>query len=101
MIFFASLLLCLCVQNEVISQQLCVIFTQCYGPYPIPKLVEIKRKPNSRLGELQLFPQTELMAMAIMLVLLQNSLSAIYWRKLELRGKKKIFWPSVFQILIS
>ncbi|XP_023811889.1 ankyrin repeat and BTB/POZ domain-containing protein BTBD11-B isoform X1 [Oryzias latipes] len=36
-------------KNEVISQQLCVIFTQCYGPYPIPKLVEIKRKPNSRL----------------------------------------------------
>uniref|UniRef100_A0A3B3CV40 BTB (POZ) domain containing 11b n=1 Tax=Oryzias melastigma TaxID=30732 RepID=A0A3B3CV40_ORYME len=36
-------------KNEVISQQLCVIFTQCYGPYPIPKLVEIKRKPSSRL----------------------------------------------------
>ncbi|XP_027727767.1 ankyrin repeat and BTB/POZ domain-containing protein BTBD11 [Vombatus ursinus] len=36
-------------QNEVISQQLCVIFTHCYGPYPIPKLVEIKRKQTSRL----------------------------------------------------
>lgn len=38
-------------QNEVISQQLCVIFTHCYGPYPIPKLTEIKRKQTSRLGE--------------------------------------------------
>nr|ACH53060.1 BTB domain containing 11 isoform b (predicted) [Otolemur garnettii] len=36
-------------QNEVISQQLCVIFTHCYGPYPIPKLTEIKRKQTSRL----------------------------------------------------
>uniref|UniRef100_A0A8C6UFY3 BTB (POZ) domain containing 11b n=1 Tax=Neogobius melanostomus TaxID=47308 RepID=A0A8C6UFY3_9GOBI len=27
----------------------CSHFTQCYGPYPIPKLVEIKRKPSSRL----------------------------------------------------
>ncbi|XP_019470907.1 ankyrin repeat and BTB/POZ domain-containing protein BTBD11 isoform X3 [Meleagris gallopavo] len=36
-------------QNEVISQQLSVIFTHCYGPYPIPKLVEIKRKQTSRL----------------------------------------------------
>ncbi|XP_031420077.1 ankyrin repeat and BTB/POZ domain-containing protein BTBD11-B isoform X1 [Clupea harengus] len=36
-------------KNEVISQQLAVIFTQCYGPYPIPKLVEIKRKQTSRL----------------------------------------------------
>ncbi|KAH0616961.1 hypothetical protein JD844_028477 [Phrynosoma platyrhinos] len=35
--------------NEVISQQLAVIFTHCYGPYPIPKLVEIKRKQTSRL----------------------------------------------------
>ncbi|ELK10296.1 Ankyrin repeat and BTB/POZ domain-containing protein BTBD11 [Pteropus alecto] len=39
------------VENEVISQQLCVIFTHCYGPYPIPKLTEIKRKQTSRLGE--------------------------------------------------
>lgn len=38
-------------QNEVISQQLSAIFTQCYGPYPIPKLTEIKRKQSSRLGE--------------------------------------------------
>lgn len=38
-------------QNEVISQQLSVIFTHCYGPYPIPKLVEIKRKQTSRLGK--------------------------------------------------
>nr|XP_035949409.1 ankyrin repeat and BTB/POZ domain-containing protein BTBD11 isoform X3 [Halichoerus grypus] len=36
-------------KNEVISQQLCVIFTHCYGPYPIPKLTEIKRKQSSRL----------------------------------------------------
>ncbi|XP_058502457.1 ankyrin repeat and BTB/POZ domain-containing protein 3-B isoform X2 [Solea solea] len=36
-------------KNEVISQQLSTIFTQCYGPYPIPKLVEIKRKQSSRL----------------------------------------------------
>uniref|UniRef100_A0A8C8B8S0 BTB domain containing 11 n=1 Tax=Otus sunia TaxID=257818 RepID=A0A8C8B8S0_9STRI len=36
-------------KNEVISQQLSVIFTHCYGPYPIPKLVEIKRKQTSRL----------------------------------------------------
>ncbi|XP_069346483.1 ankyrin repeat and BTB/POZ domain-containing protein 3 isoform X2 [Eulemur rufifrons] len=36
-------------KNEVISQQLCVIFTHCYGPYPIPKLAEIKRKQTSRL----------------------------------------------------
>ncbi|XP_041966693.1 ankyrin repeat and BTB/POZ domain-containing protein BTBD11-B isoform X1 [Alosa sapidissima] len=36
-------------KNEVISQQLAVIFTQCYGPYPIPKLTEIKRKQTSRL----------------------------------------------------
>lgn len=38
-------------QNEVISQQLSAIFTQCYGPYPIPKLAEIKRKQTARLGE--------------------------------------------------
>lgn len=38
-------------QNEVISQQLAAIFTQCYGPYPIPKLAEIKKKQSSRLGE--------------------------------------------------
>ncbi|XP_046720665.1 ankyrin repeat and BTB/POZ domain-containing protein BTBD11-B isoform X2 [Silurus meridionalis] len=36
-------------KNEVISQQLAVIFTQCYGPYPVPKLTEIKRKQTSRL----------------------------------------------------
>ncbi|KAK1785110.1 hypothetical protein P4O66_018202 [Electrophorus voltai] len=36
-------------KNEVISQQLAGIFTQCYGPYPIPKLTEIKRKPSARL----------------------------------------------------
>ncbi|XP_044047885.1 ankyrin repeat and BTB/POZ domain-containing protein BTBD11-B isoform X3 [Siniperca chuatsi] len=36
-------------KNEVISQQLSATFTQCYGPYPIPKLVEIKRKQSSRL----------------------------------------------------
>ncbi|XP_023182572.1 ankyrin repeat and BTB/POZ domain-containing protein BTBD11-B-like isoform X2 [Xiphophorus maculatus] len=36
-------------KNEVISQQLSSIFTQCYGPYPIPKLSEIKRKQTSRL----------------------------------------------------
>ncbi|KAM7002856.1 ankyrin repeat- and BTB/POZ domain-containing protein 3-B isoform 2-T2 [Tautogolabrus adspersus] len=36
-------------KNEVISQQMSTIFTQCYGPYPIPKLAEIKRKPASRL----------------------------------------------------
>lgn len=41
---------CYRLQNEVISQQLAVIFTQCYGPYPIPKLTEIKRKQISRLG---------------------------------------------------
>ncbi|XP_061770113.1 ankyrin repeat and BTB/POZ domain-containing protein 3-A-like isoform X2 [Nerophis ophidion] len=36
-------------KNEVISQQLSVIFTQCYGPFPIPKLTEMKRKQSSRL----------------------------------------------------
>uniref|UniRef100_A0A669F2Y9 Ankyrin repeat and BTB domain containing 3 n=1 Tax=Oreochromis niloticus TaxID=8128 RepID=A0A669F2Y9_ORENI len=36
-------------KNEVISQQLAAIFTQCYGPYPIPKLAEIKKKQSSRL----------------------------------------------------
>uniref|UniRef100_A0A3B5MAL8 BTB domain-containing protein n=1 Tax=Xiphophorus couchianus TaxID=32473 RepID=A0A3B5MAL8_9TELE len=36
-------------KNEVISQQLSVIFTQCYGPFPIPKLTDIKRKQTSRL----------------------------------------------------
>uniref|UniRef100_A0AAV2IXP0 BTB domain-containing protein n=1 Tax=Knipowitschia caucasica TaxID=637954 RepID=A0AAV2IXP0_KNICA len=36
-------------KNEVISQQLSVIFTQCYGPFPIPKLTEIKKKQISRL----------------------------------------------------
>ncbi|XP_062338905.1 ankyrin repeat and BTB/POZ domain-containing protein 3-A isoform X2 [Osmerus eperlanus] len=36
-------------KNEVISQQLSVIFTQCYGPFPIPKLTELKRKQTSRL----------------------------------------------------
>lgn len=40
-----------CLQNEVISQQLSVIFTQCYGPFPIPKLTEIKKKQTSRLGK--------------------------------------------------
>uniref|UniRef100_A0AAR2LE37 BTB domain-containing protein n=1 Tax=Pygocentrus nattereri TaxID=42514 RepID=A0AAR2LE37_PYGNA len=35
--------------SKVISQQLAVIFTQCYGPYPIPKLTEIKKKQTSRL----------------------------------------------------
>lgn len=39
-------------QNEVISQQLSVIFTQCYGPFPIPKLTEIKKKQSSRLGKI-------------------------------------------------
>uniref|UniRef100_A0A672JRF7 Ankyrin repeat and BTB/POZ domain-containing protein BTBD11-A n=1 Tax=Sinocyclocheilus grahami TaxID=75366 RepID=A0A672JRF7_SINGR len=33
----------------LISQQLSVIFTQCYGPFPIPKLTEIKKKQTSRL----------------------------------------------------
>ncbi|XP_029318151.1 ankyrin repeat and BTB/POZ domain-containing protein BTBD11-A isoform X3 [Cottoperca gobio] len=37
------------VHNEVISQHLSVIFTQCYGPFPIPKLTEMKRKQTSRL----------------------------------------------------
>uniref|UniRef100_A0A3Q3W4J9 BTB domain-containing protein n=1 Tax=Mola mola TaxID=94237 RepID=A0A3Q3W4J9_MOLML len=36
-------------KNEVISQQLSVIFTRCYGPFPIPKLTEIKKKQTSRL----------------------------------------------------
>ncbi|KAI4803350.1 hypothetical protein KUCAC02_006901 [Chaenocephalus aceratus] len=36
-------------KNEVISQHLSVIFTQCYGPFPIPKLTELKRKQTSRL----------------------------------------------------
>ncbi|XP_029108229.1 ankyrin repeat- and BTB/POZ domain-containing protein 3-B isoform X1 [Scleropages formosus] len=36
-------------KNEVISQQLSAIFTHCYGPYPIPKLTEIKKKQTSRL----------------------------------------------------
>lgn len=36
-------------KNEVISQQLSVIFTQCYGPFPIPKLTEMKKKQSSRL----------------------------------------------------
>ncbi|XDV24857.1 hypothetical protein PO909_028896 [Leuciscus waleckii] len=36
-------------KNEMISQQLSVIFTQCYGPFPIPKLTEIKKKQTSRL----------------------------------------------------
>nr|XP_057921744.1 ankyrin repeat and BTB/POZ domain-containing protein 3-A-like isoform X2 [Doryrhamphus excisus] len=36
-------------KNEVINQQLSVIFTQCYGPFPIPKLTEIKKKQASRL----------------------------------------------------
>ncbi|XP_067855290.1 ankyrin repeat and BTB/POZ domain-containing protein 3-B [Heptranchias perlo] len=36
-------------KNEAISQQLAVIFVQCYGPYPIPKFTEIKRKQCSRL----------------------------------------------------
>uniref|UniRef100_A0AAQ5Z9B5 BTB domain-containing protein n=1 Tax=Amphiprion ocellaris TaxID=80972 RepID=A0AAQ5Z9B5_AMPOC len=36
-------------KNEVISQHLSVIFTQCYGPFPIPKLTEIKKKQTSRL----------------------------------------------------
>lgn len=47
-LLFSSSVFC---QNEVISQQLSAIFTQCYGPYPIPKLVEIKKKQSSRLGE--------------------------------------------------
>uniref|UniRef100_A0A8C2I0X1 BTB (POZ) domain containing 11a n=1 Tax=Cyprinus carpio TaxID=7962 RepID=A0A8C2I0X1_CYPCA len=37
------------VHSQVISQQLSVIFTQCYGPFPIPKLTEIKKKQTSRL----------------------------------------------------
>ncbi|XP_038636554.1 ankyrin repeat and BTB/POZ domain-containing protein BTBD11-B [Scyliorhinus canicula] len=36
-------------KNEAISQQLAAIFVQCYGPYPIPKFTEIKRKQISRL----------------------------------------------------
>ncbi|XP_051886401.1 ankyrin repeat and BTB/POZ domain-containing protein 3-B isoform X2 [Pristis pectinata] len=36
-------------KNEAISQQLAAIFAQCYGPYPIPKFTEIKRKQISRL----------------------------------------------------
>uniref|UniRef100_A0A674MAA9 BTB (POZ) domain containing 11a n=1 Tax=Takifugu rubripes TaxID=31033 RepID=A0A674MAA9_TAKRU len=36
-------------KNEAISQHLSVIFTHCYGPFPIPKLTEIKRKQTSRL----------------------------------------------------
>uniref|UniRef100_A0A4W3JLM2 BTB (POZ) domain containing 11b n=1 Tax=Callorhinchus milii TaxID=7868 RepID=A0A4W3JLM2_CALMI len=36
-------------KNEVISRQLAVIFTHCYGPYPIPKLKEIKQKQSARL----------------------------------------------------
>ncbi|XP_063073524.1 ankyrin repeat and BTB/POZ domain-containing protein 3-A isoform X2 [Engraulis encrasicolus] len=36
-------------KNEVICQQLSVIFTQCYGPFPIPKLTEMKKKQTSRL----------------------------------------------------
>ncbi|XP_043565790.1 ankyrin repeat and BTB/POZ domain-containing protein BTBD11-B [Chiloscyllium plagiosum] len=36
-------------KNEAISQQLAGIFVQCYGPYPIPKFTEIKRKQISRL----------------------------------------------------
>nr|XP_061809296.1 ankyrin repeat and BTB/POZ domain-containing protein 3-A-like isoform X3 [Nerophis lumbriciformis] len=36
-------------KNDVISQQLAVIFTRCYGPFPIPKLSEIKKKQTSRL----------------------------------------------------
>ncbi|XP_028304296.1 ankyrin repeat and BTB/POZ domain-containing protein BTBD11-A-like isoform X1 [Gouania willdenowi] len=36
-------------KNEVISQQLSVILTQCYGPFPIPKLTELRRKQSSRL----------------------------------------------------
>ncbi|XP_052316016.1 ankyrin repeat and BTB/POZ domain-containing protein 3-A-like isoform X2 [Oncorhynchus keta] len=35
-------------KNEVISQ-LSVIFSQCYGPFPIPKLTEIRRNQTSRL----------------------------------------------------
>lgn len=35
----------------MISQHLSVIFTHCYGPFPIPKLTEIKRKQTSRLGK--------------------------------------------------
>ncbi|XP_069760600.1 ankyrin repeat and BTB/POZ domain-containing protein 3-B isoform X2 [Narcine bancroftii] len=36
-------------KNEAISQQLAVIFAQCYGPFPIPKFTAIKRKLISRL----------------------------------------------------
>ncbi|XP_028811180.1 ankyrin repeat- and BTB/POZ domain-containing protein 3-A isoform X2 [Denticeps clupeoides] len=36
-------------KNEVVSQQMSVIFTKCYGPFPIPKLTEVKRKQSSRL----------------------------------------------------
>ncbi|XP_067906323.1 ankyrin repeat and BTB/POZ domain-containing protein 3-B isoform X2 [Heterodontus francisci] len=36
-------------KNEAISQQLAGIFVRCYGPYPIPKFTEIKRKQISRL----------------------------------------------------
>lgn len=54
--FFALLFcvfvdVCVCVQNETISQHLSVIFTHCYGPFPIPKLTELKKKQTSRLGE--------------------------------------------------
>lgn len=48
-----DLCVCVCVrvQNETISQHLSVIFTHCYGPFPIPKLTEMKKKQTSRLGE--------------------------------------------------
>ncbi|XP_072123444.1 ankyrin repeat and BTB/POZ domain-containing protein 3-B isoform X3 [Mobula birostris] len=36
-------------KNEAISQQLAAIFTQCYGPYPIPKFTDIKPKQIARL----------------------------------------------------
>ncbi|XP_077450519.1 ankyrin repeat- and BTB/POZ domain-containing protein 3-A-like isoform X2 [Stigmatopora argus] len=36
-------------KNEAIGQQLAVIFTQCYGPFPIPRLGETKKKETSRL----------------------------------------------------
>uniref|UniRef100_A0A673BT34 Ankyrin repeat and BTB/POZ domain-containing protein BTBD11-A n=1 Tax=Sphaeramia orbicularis TaxID=375764 RepID=A0A673BT34_9TELE len=35
--------------SKVALQQLSVIFTQCYGPFPIPKLTEMKKKQTSRL----------------------------------------------------
>lgn len=36
-------------KNEAISEQLAAILAQCYGPFPIPRFAEIKRKHISRL----------------------------------------------------